>query len=204
MKKRGFQSYGKAWCFGEKQTIDAPQLEETVIGSGDDKRLIRMERDPIDASVMSIKRELDDNIAHTEQITSESRIKDRRATSVSGANTRLLCLFAESRHVPDADSLVKRARNNEILGGVELGAHDVVSVASQDSDALTALPVPDANCLIIRSRQDPRHVSRMELHCADVIGVAVEVEQASALLVAPHFDLAIIATTHKKRLNRME
>ena len=48
------------------------------------------------------------------------------------------------------DGLVKAGADYEVLGGVELGAHDIVVVASEDADALSALPVPDPHGLIIR------------------------------------------------------
>jgi len=59
-------------------------------------------------------------------------------------------LLPESHDIPDADGLVKRAGHDEILGGVELGAHDVVVVPSEDGDASPGLPVPDPDSLVVR------------------------------------------------------
>ena len=52
--------------------------------------------------------------------------------------------------------LVERGRDHQVLLRVEGGAHDVVVVAGQDMDALARLPVPNANGLVVRSRQNPR------------------------------------------------
>ena len=74
---------------------------------------------------------------------------------------------------------------------MESSAHDVVVVTSEHGDGVSALPVPDSNRLIIRSRDDPR-VLGVELHRANVVQVPQEREQATPKLVAPHLDLVII------------
>jgi hypothetical protein len=56
----------------------------------------------------------------------------------------LCCL---TRNVPDSNRLIERGRNDEVLGRVELGAHDVVVVAGDHGHAVAGLPVPDANSL---------------------------------------------------------
>ena len=45
------------------------------------------------------------------------------------------------------DCLVEGCGDDEVLGGVELRAHDVVVVPRQHRDAVPALPVPDPDRL---------------------------------------------------------
>ena len=97
------------------------------------------------------------------------------------------------------DGLVKAGADHKVLGGVELGAHDVVVVAGQDADALSALPVPDPHGLIVRGGQDP-WILVMEHSGPDVVKMTQQGEDAASLLVIPHFDLIIISSGDKERL----
>jgi hypothetical protein len=64
-------------------------------------------------------------------------------------------------------------------------AHHVVIVTGKNADAGTRLPVPDANCLIIGSAENPR-VFVMEDGRANVIQMTQESEDAALLLVVPN------------------
>jgi hypothetical protein len=64
------------------------------------------------------------------------------ATLLSGHNT-----------VPVPDGLIEAGRDDEILGGMELGAHHVVVVARQHGQAVPGLPVPDPDSLRIEIQQ---------------------------------------------------
>ena len=68
---------------------------------------------------------------------------------------------------------------------MEHAAHDVVVVPSEDRDAVAALPVPDADGLVVGGREDPG-VLVVEHRRPDVVQVAHQVEQATLLLVVPH------------------
>ena len=68
---------------------------------------------------------------------------------------------------------------------VEHAAHDVVVVPGQHRDAVPALPVPDADRLVVGGREDPG-VLVVEHGGPDVVEVAHEVEEAPLLLVVPH------------------
>ena len=81
---------------------------------------------------------------------------------------------------------------------MELGAHDVVVVASQDADAVSRLPVPDADGLIVRGADNPR-ILVVEKRGAYVVQMAEEREQALALLVVPDFDLVIVTARDEQR-----
>lgn len=76
---------------------------------------------------------------------------------------------------------------------MELSAHDVVVVTSEDGNASTTLPVPDSNRLIIRGRQDPRLLV-MEVDCSNIVEMAIEGVVASPRLVVPDFDLVIVTS----------
>ena len=45
------------------------------------------------------------------------------------------------------DGLIETGGDNEVLRGVELGAHDVMVVSGQDGHAVARLPVPDTHSL---------------------------------------------------------
>ena len=70
---------------------------------------------------------------------------------------------------------------------MEHAAHDVVVVAGEDGDAVAALPVPDADGLVVGGREDPG-VLVVEHGGPDVVEVAHQVEQAPLLLVVPHLE----------------
>ena len=89
-----------------------------------------------------------------------------------------------TRDVPNPDGLVEGGGDEEVLGGVELGAHDVVVVPGEDGDAGAGLPVPDADRLVVGGREDPG-VLVVEHRRADVVQMAQQVEQASLQLVIP-------------------
>jgi hypothetical protein len=50
---------------------------------------------------------------------------------------------------PVPDGLIQAGRDDEILGGMKLGAHHVVVVARQHGQTVTGLPVPDPDSLRI-------------------------------------------------------
>ena len=119
--------------------------------------------------------------------------------------TRSWChrLLPEPRYVPHAHRLVERGRDNHVLRGVELGAHHVVVVPGQDRDAVPALPVPDADGLVVAGGQDP-WVLVVEHRRSDVVKMAQKGENATPLFIVPHFDLVVVTTAYKKRLNFVE
>ena len=86
---------------------------------------------------------------------------------------------------------------------MKIGAHDVVVVASEHSDAGARLPVPNANGLIVRGRQNPR-VFVVKLNGANVVEVTEQREEATTLLVVPDLDFVVVAARHKERLRRVE
>jgi len=72
-------------------------------------------------------------------------------------------------------------------------------VSSEDTNARSALPVPDADCLVVGSTQDPR-IFMVEKGGTDVIQMSQQSEYATLLLIVPHLDLVIVASGHKKGL----
>ena len=121
----------------------------------------------------------------------------------SSPRTRGNRLLPQSRDVPHPDCLVEAGADHQVLGGVELGAHDVVVVAGQHADALSALPVPDPHSLVITARQDPR-ILVMKHGGPDVVQMAQQGEDAASLLVVPDFYLVIVSARHKERLLLVE
>ena len=117
----------------------------------------------------------------------------------SSSRSRSNRLLPETRDVPDSDSLVQTGADHQVLGWVELSAHDVVVVPGQHADALPALPVPDPHSLVIRAGEDPG-VLVVEHRGSDVVQVTQQSEDTPPLLVVPHLDLVIISSRHKQRL----
>ena len=117
----------------------------------------------------------------------------------SSPRSRSNRLLPETRDVPDSDSLVQTGADHQVLGWVELSAHDVVVVPGQHADALPALPVPDPHCLVIRAGEDPG-ILVVEHRGSDVVQVTQKSEDTPPLLVVPHLDLVIISSRHEQRL----
>jgi hypothetical protein len=82
---------------------------------------------------------------------------------------------------------------------VEVGTHDIVVVASEHGDADARLPVPDANSLVVGSRENPRMLV-MKLNGANVVEMAEQREEATTLLVIPQFDFVVVTTRNEKWL----
>ena len=68
---------------------------------------------------------------------------------------------------------------------MKLGAHDVVVVACEDADAVSRLPVPNANCLIVGTTDDPR-ILMMEEGGSDIIQMTEKSKNTSAQFVVPN------------------
>lgn len=63
---------------------------------------------------------------------------------------------------------------------MKLGAHDVVIVPSQHSDARTRLPIPYPDSLVVTGADYPR-ILTVKLHCTNVVQVSQQSEQTPAL-----------------------
>lgn len=82
---------------------------------------------------------------------------------------------------------------------MKLGTHDIMIVAWQHTDASSALPVPNANRLIVGGRDDPR-ILVVEHGGADVIQMAQKGEDAALLFVVPYFDFVIVTAGNEQWL----
>jgi len=71
-----------------------------------------------------------------------------------------------------------------------------VIMPCQHRHAGARLPVPDTDCLVIASTDDPWMLV-VELDCADVVKVAMESEEAAVRLVVPHLDLVIVTSGYE-------
>lgn len=76
---------------------------------------------------------------------------------------------------------------------MELCAHYVVAMACEDGDDTSTLPVPESDCLIITTTQDPWKLC-MELDRSDVVQVPGQGEQALLGLIVPDLDFMVITT----------
>lgn len=86
---------------------------------------------------------------------------------------------------------------------MELCAHDIMIMARQNGNAVTTLPVPDANRLVVRGANYPG-IFMVEEDGANIIQVAVQCEEAATRFVIPDFDLVIVAAAHEKGLRCVE
>ena len=97
-----------------------------------------IEGGPVDAAIMTFKdildgREIDEGIKR-------ARGRVRGALSQTG-------------NVPDAHSLVLRRGYDKIVLGMELRRHHIVRVASKDRYAVARGAVPDADGLVVGTRE---------------------------------------------------
>ena len=148
--------------------VESPDSNIMVVASRDDQRQRRVERGPVDTLGMSLEHVAHLDV-HTKELTARKGvIRGDRHGHRTADRHRLAC---ESGEVPDTDGAVEGGGDDEVLSGVEAGAHDVVVVSGEDGDRGTGLPVPDADGLVIGCREDP-WVVMVELYGADVIEVA--------------------------------
>mmetsp|Transcript_9412 Transcript_9412/g.32760 ORF Transcript_9412/g.32760 Transcript_9412/m.32760 type:complete len:512 (+) Transcript_9412:1111-2646(+) len=176
--------------------VHAPQLHLAVVRARDDQRQGRVEARPVHAPVVALQHVLHHGVPAPKQV----RVHLRDAQEVVRRRHRLL---AQPRDVPDPHRLVKRGADDQVLLGVEGGAHHVVVVPRKHADARAALPVPYADRLVVRRGHDPG-VLLVELHGADVVEVAQQREEAAAVLVVPDLDLVVVAAGDEERLRAVE
>ena len=103
------------------------------------------------------------------------------------------------RTIPNANSLVEGGGNDEVLLGMELGAHDVVVVARHGAEQGAVLPVPYPNRLVVTSTDNPRKLV-VEEDGADVVQVAVECKEAAPSLERPDLDLVVVTARYEEGL----
>ena len=151
-----------------------------------------MERGPVDAAVVAFEDVLDHGVGIAKEISLAAVGSCDLLLDAHGLSGGVL--FAQSADVPNAHSLVHGSRDDEVLLGVELSAHDVVVVTGENGDARTTLPITDANGFVVRGTEDPR-MFMVEEDGAYVVEVAVESEETFARLVVPHLDLVVVTTT---------
>ena len=86
---------------------------------------------------------------------------------------------------------------------MELGAHHVMGVSSENGEGTPILPVPYSYCLVVTGRNNPRQFC-MELHCSHIVQVTLQSEHALLDLVVPHLDKVVVASRHEHRLGIVE
>ena len=150
-----------SFCFAH-----SPELDQAIITGRDDQGQCRVERDPVDATVVALEHKLDNGICVAKHVGLIRVGAGHLIFESHRGGSRVL--LAQAGDVPDADRLIEGSRNDEILLGVKLSTHGVVVVASHGADydmwsvdSITAwrgdfcrtqravLPVPDADGLII-------------------------------------------------------
>lgn len=170
----------------KERTIHAPKLHLAVVCSRNDKRERRVKCSPIHAAVVPFEDVLDDGVASAKEVS----------VDLLGQAQNVLCwrdgFLPEAADVPHPDSLVEGGRDDEVLLGVEGGAHDVVVVTCEDAQAGATLPIPNADGLVVGSRYHPG-VLVVEVHSPDVVQMAHEGEKAPPGFVVPHLNLVVIA-----------
>lgn len=157
--------------FPSVRLADPPDLHLAVVRTGhDESRLVRREAGPVHA-LLVLQDVANHDIAPPEQIIPAPDAPSDPGASVRttpavvvgsgippGAASRITFqawgradgLRAEPTEIPDSDALVQTGAHDEILGGVELGTHDIVVVTGEDTDALSGLPIPNPDGLVWR------------------------------------------------------
>ena len=86
---------------------------------------------------------------------------------------------------------------------MELGTHDIVRMACQNSNLVPILPVPNAHRLVITGADDPGEL-HVKLHRANVVHVSLQSKSALLDLVIPKLDQVIVASRDEHRLRLVE
>jgi hypothetical protein len=128
-------------CFTHSPQFDLPIISGTCKeGQGG------MEASPIDTTIMSLQDVLDNNIIGSKEFRLDihgSRIggtSSGRHGVHHGGFTHLL--FAKTGGIPNSDRLIQRSRNNQILGWMKGGTHDIVIVTRQDTQTGPFVEIP--------------------------------------------------------------
>ena len=111
--------------------------------------------------------------------------------------------FFQLEEVPNPYSLIETTTSNERVFRVELGAHHVMGVSSENGEGTPILPVPYSHCLVVTGRNNPRQF-RMELNCSYIVQVTLQSEHALLDFVVPHLDKVVVASRHEHRLGIVE
>ena len=166
----------------------SPDLDLAVVATGDDEGQGGVEGGPVDTAGVTLEDELDEVVAVA--AVHEVLLGDHLVLDGHGAGGGVL--LSEARDVPDADGLVERGRDNQVLGGVELGAHDEVVVAGETRDLLAVLPVPDPDGLVVGGSDEPWQLV-VEEHGTDVVHVAGEGVQTLVGVQRPDLYSGVVA-----------
>ena len=86
---------------------------------------------------------------------------------------------------------------------MELHVHHIVSVASQDGNIASILPVPDPDSLVIRGTADPGKFM-VKLYCSHIINMPGKGEETFLLFIVPHSHFVVIPSTGEQRLGKVE
>ena len=112
-------------------------------------------------------------------------------------------LFPQSTRIPHTNCLIQTGRHDQIVGRMKRSTHDVVVVSRQHTNTFSTLPIPDTYRLIVGRGNDP-WMYFVKFHGANVVEMAQQREQTTALLVVPHFNFVVVTTTDKQRLLQMK
>lgn len=173
--------------------VVTPQFDKSIIGSRDNQWRGGMKRDPVDTAIMTLKNVLYNDIRLPEQISLSSG-DGCWSNTIRGSHSWHCVLLAESRDVPDTDSLVKTCTGYQIFGWVELSTHHIVIMSSENCNRRARLPVPNTHSLIIGRADNPRIVF-VEKRGTNIVQMSKQGEDTFALLVIP--DLKTISTNQK-------
>src|SRR5579862_6646890 len=75
-------------------------------------------------------------------------------------------------------------------------------MSSQYGEAVTRLPIPDSNCLIIGTTQYPRQVIGVKLDCSNI--VQMPAQRIQYILEVPYFYFVIVAAAGEHASRRMK
>jgi hypothetical protein len=80
-------------------------------------------------------------------------------------------------------------------GELTLQQQYIVIVPRENGNAVPGLPIPNANCLVVRTTQDPRQIIRMKLDRTHIIQMSRQGEQN--MFKVPHADFIVVPATGK-------
>ena len=83
------------------------------------------------------------------------------------------------------------------------GRHDVVGVTGEDGETGAGLPVPYAEGLVVRGREDPWELV-VKKDGANVVEVSVEGKETFLEFPVPYFNFVVVAARDKEGLGGME
>lgn len=117
---------------GLTRTAHPPELDQSIVTCRHNQRQCRVERHPVHTTVMTLQHKFHNGIRVAEHISLIGVCTCHLIFEGDGGRSGVL--LSQAGDVPDADGLVEGSGGDEVLGRVELSAHNIMIVPGHGAD----------------------------------------------------------------------